>query len=217
MQRPKGILKAMAILLFCIPPMWLMGLSFGAAFHEPMEIVNRTSTPISVTPVGVWHVSKVRDALPVTATRVVHWPALKNGDFVLPPGQSIRIIYDADDIDPTEIYVDAGPTRLYEVSVKQRSAADYDFDKDRRIEIADLSGLTPASAPVMTAAAGANRNEWAVLLTSLFLLGPLGIGAWLWILGRILEGEGKTPKDQSTPEKHVDDPLPLENPPNFCN
>lgn len=187
MQRRSDLLKVMAILVGMLSFMWLFGLSFGAAFHEPIEVVNRTKTPISVTPIGIWHNSKTRDALPVTATRLVHWPALKNGGFVVPPGQSVRIVFDGDDIDPTEIYVDAGPGRLFEVSVKQRTAADFDYDKDRRVEIAELFGLTPASALVMTAAAGANQNEWAVFWSSLFLLGPLGIGAGLWVLGRYFE------------------------------
>lgn len=187
MRRPKGIFKAMAILVPCFSLMVVGGLGFGSAFRQEIEIVNHSGATIVVTPIGTWHGSVRRSALPVTASRMIHWPALKNGAFPIAPGQSLRIDYDGDDIDPTEIYVDAGPGRLLEVSVKPRSAADFDFDKDRRIEISDLSGLKPACAPVMTAAAGANRNEWTVLLTSLFLLGPLVVGAGLWVLGRIFE------------------------------
>jgi hypothetical protein len=186
-QRPTNILKAMAILLVCFSVMWLLGLSFAAGFHQPIEIINRTSVPILVTPIGVWHESKALGTLPVTASRIIHWPALQDGDFALVPGQSIRVVYDSDDIDPSDIYVDAGPGRVFEVSVKQRTPPGFDYEKDRRIEIADLSRLKPASAPVTAAALGANKNEWAVFWFSLFLLGPLVFGAGLWVLGKLFE------------------------------
>src|SRR5436190_22465954 len=99
MQRLRPFLKAIMILAPCFSVLWLMGLNFGAAFREEIEIVNQTGVPISVTPVGIWHGSTTRSALPVTASRVIHWPALKNGDFAIAPGQSIRIALDGDGSD----------------------------------------------------------------------------------------------------------------------
>ncbi len=187
MQRPRNVLKAMAILASCFSVMPLCALNFGAAFREEIVIVNKTAAPISVTPIGVWDGSKNRSALPVTALEIIHWPALKNGDFTVAPGQSIRIDYDGDDIDPSEIYINAGTAGVYEQSVKSREAADFDYDKDRRIEITDLSKLTAASAPVTAAALGANKNEWKIAYFCVFVFGPIVFSAGLWVMVRIFE------------------------------
>jgi hypothetical protein len=187
MPRAALILKAIAFVAPIFSAMIVAGLNFGAAFRQEIEIVNRTGAPILVTPIGKWEGSGKRGALPVTASRVIHWPALKNGGFALGAGESIVIDYDGDDIDPSEIYIDAGAGRVFEKSVKSRAAADYDFDQDRRIEIGDLAGLPAASAPVTAAALGANRNGWKVGWFCLLLFGPLVIAAGLWVLGRYFE------------------------------
>lgn len=187
MQRPRDLLKAIAILATCFSVMCLFGFGFGLAFREEIEIVNKTTRPISVTPIGIWHASMTRDVLPVITSRVIQWPALKNGDFSVAPGQSIRIDYDGDDIDPSEIYINAGPAGIYEQSVKSREAADFDYDKDRRIEITDLPKLPAASAPVTAAAMGANKNEWKIAYFCLFVFGPLVFSAGLWVMVRIFE------------------------------
>jgi hypothetical protein len=189
MPRAAPILKAIAFVAPIFSAMIVAGLNFGAAFREEIEIVNRSGAPILVTPIGKWEGSGKRGALPVTASRVIHWPALKNGGFALGAGESIVIDYDGDDIDPSEICIDAGPGRVFEKGVKSRAAADYDFDKDRRIEIGDLAGLPAASAPVTAAALGANRNGWKVGWICFLLFGPLVVSAGLWGLGRVLERE----------------------------
>jgi hypothetical protein len=185
MQRLRPLLKALMILAPCFSVMVLCVLQFGAAFREEIEIVNNTGTPISVTPVGIGEVSGLRHALPVTALKVIHWPALKNGDFAVAPGQSIRIDYDGDDIDPSEIYINAGPAGVFEKGVKSRSAPDFDYDRDRRIEITDLAGLPMASAPVTAAALGANKNGWKVAWACLIVFGPLVFSAGLWVMIKI--------------------------------
>lgn len=175
------------ILAICFSGLVLGGLQFGAAFREEIEIVNQSGSPIWVTPVGVWHGSKTRSALPVTASRLIHWPALKNGGFAIAPGQSLRIDFDGDDIDLTEIYINAGPATVLEQSVKGRSAPDFDFDRDRRIEIGELARLPAASAPVTAAALGANKNGWQVAWVCLLVFGPLGISAGLWMMIKIFD------------------------------
>lgn len=187
MQRPRQVLKPIAILATCFSVMCLFGLGFGFPFREEITIVNKTTRPISVTPIGIWHASKSRDALPVIATRVFQWPALKNGDFLVAPGQSIRIDYDHDDIDASEIYINAGAVGVFEQTVKSRAASDYDYDRDRRIEIIDLTKLRPATAPVTAAALGANKNEWKIVFYFALVFGPMVFSAGLWVMVRIFE------------------------------
>lgn len=189
MQRRGDLLKAVAILAFCFSAMMLMGLNFHAGFHQELEITNRTAVPVSVTPIGVEYGSDVRGTLPISASRIIHWPALQDGDFTLSPGHTIKIVYDSDDVEPSEIYVNAGPARIYEKSVKRMSANDFDHDKDLRIEVLDFASLPAASASVTAAAIRANQNEWKVVSLSLVLIGPLVFGAGLWVWARIMERE----------------------------
>jgi hypothetical protein len=86
MRWRKTILLTLMCLCFSFSMMMFGGLEFGGAFREEIEIVNKTETPISVTPIGIWHGTAKRSALPVFATRIVAWPALKNGDFAIGPG-----------------------------------------------------------------------------------------------------------------------------------
>jgi hypothetical protein len=97
-----------------------------------------------------------------------------------------------DDINPSEVYIDAGPGAIYEMKMKSRSSPDYDYDKDRRVEITDLARLPAASAPVTAAALGANRNGWRVFWICLLSFGPLVVGLGLGGLVWVLESESST-------------------------
>ncbi len=69
----------------------------GQAFVEKLTIRNLLPEPIVVTPRGVGENGE-QQALPVLASRVPYWPSSRVGGFAIPPGASLVLEYDADDV-----------------------------------------------------------------------------------------------------------------------
>src|SRR4051812_11394635 len=82
-------------------------LGFGAIFITDFVVENRTKKVILVTPVGTVGAEGIKAPLPVKLLAFPPLPALRCGTYRLVPGESVRIQYDMDDINFSEIVVEA--------------------------------------------------------------------------------------------------------------
>ena len=75
-------------------------------FLAEFQVVNESGEPIYITPIGALRtVQRPRHVLLRASPRLPGTPALRQGDIRLDPGESLRIIYDADDVAASEIAV----------------------------------------------------------------------------------------------------------------
>lgn len=163
----------------------LGGLCVGGAFVTDFTIENRTDTAIVVTPVGTIGEGR-RAPLPVVMLAFPQFPALRSGGYRLAPGESIRIQYDMDDINFSEIVVAAEPDRLLQlVTDPTPTAIQYHGPLQPHYSIDDLAQLEPVPLPVQKAAQAADR-QWVVFCRiNALLFGPwLMYATVLWLSRR---------------------------------
>ena len=75
-------------------------------FLVEFRVINESGETVYITPIGaVRTVQMPRHVLLRVSPRLPGTPALRQGDIRLDPGESLRIIYDADDVAASEIAV----------------------------------------------------------------------------------------------------------------
>jgi hypothetical protein len=139
-----------------------------AMFVTEFAVENRTSERIRVTPVGTVE-SGSRRLLPVYLAPFPAVWGVRNRDFVIPPGVTVRIFYDWDDVLLSEIVVHDARGRAYQVSVDQSMPNRGFGPHQERFVIGDL-GLLPGPGPEVLRVARSgfhNWRPWVVLLLSL--------------------------------------------------
>jgi hypothetical protein len=169
-------LLGLSLLLFA-------GMMFGAAFVTDFVVINRTNAPIVVTPVGTVGKQGRKSPLPVKMARLLPLPALSSGGYRLAPGQSVTISYDMDDINFSEILVEAAPGQsLQLVTDPHPTSNQYHGPMQRQYVIDDLAQLDQATSPVRAAAEAADRQWIAACVVLSLLFGPwLAYTILMWL------------------------------------
>jgi hypothetical protein len=159
--------------LLAVSMLAFMGLSFGSAFVAEFTVENQTGETITVTPVGTVGDRGDRHPLPVYM-----WPfppiwAPQRGGFEIPPGGSLDIVYDMDDINFSEIVVyDHDGERGQLIVEPDPTRNQYHAPSETRFVISDLDSLGLITGPVRNAAKVAlvpTNAPWVILCV---LLGP---------------------------------------------
>lgn len=175
MRRLLRILKYATYPFLALSLLLLLGMAFGAAFVTDFTVENRTGDTIVVTPVGTVGPDGRRVPLPV---KMLAWPsvsAFRSGGYRLAPGACVRIQYDMDDINFSEIVVAAAaePRRTLQLVTNPNPTTNqYRGPMQPCYVIDDLTGLE-AAPPAMQAAARAADRQWVIAVVELSLvLGP---------------------------------------------
>ena len=95
--------------LLVLVPLLLIN-PMGQAFVEKLTIRNLLTESILVTPRAVGENGR-QQALPVLASRLPYWPSSRVGGFAIPPGASLVLEYDGDDVRPEAVHVEDGDGR----------------------------------------------------------------------------------------------------------
>jgi hypothetical protein len=134
------------------------------AFLVEFQVVNESGETIYITPIGaVRTVQRPRHVLLRASPRLPGTPALRQGDIRLDPGESLRIIYDADDVAASEIAVRnaQGEYRQLVISDRQKGLTldeetpEYTIGSFKR-----LAKIAPEVLAVAKEAGRANRRVW---------------------------------------------------------
>jgi hypothetical protein len=134
------------------------------AFLVEFQVVNGSGETIYITPIGaVRTVQKPRHVLLRASPRLPGTPALRQGDIRLDPGESLRIIYDADDVAASEIAVRnaQGEYRQLVISDRQKSLTLDEETPEYTIRSFDrLSKIAPDVLAIAKEAGRSNRGVW---------------------------------------------------------
>lgn len=163
-----------------------LGTIFGIALIADFTIENRTDEIIAVTPIGSIGPQGYRAPLPVKLVPSPALTAFRSGSFRLAPGESITIYYDMDDINFSEIVVEAERGRMLQlVTNPDPTSHRYHAPRQRHFVIDDLSQLEPVPARVQTAVTVANRQRILACVEYSLLFGPWLVYSILsWLSGR---------------------------------
>ncbi len=165
----------------------LMGLSIGTAFVTGFTVENCTDDPLYMTPIGTVGEQGDRHPLPI-----VMWPcpvlfSSNRGGFAVPPGDSIDLLYNWDDINFSEIVVHSSEGELGQLVVNDKPTENqYRRPAQTHFVIEDTQSLTPVPETVRTAVRAAQvptRGPW-IILSVLFLPWIANFGL-LWIRRRM--------------------------------
>lgn len=128
------------------------------AFMNSIEIVNRSGETIHITPVGRHIETGTRHVLRQYGLEMPAIPAFRQGNFLLEPGERRKIVYDSDDVRPSEILVATAGGVYREVPVGRVDQG--------ATEIQSVQRLPEAGKAVLDAALGSEFNwiEWILLL-----------------------------------------------------
>lgn len=143
----------------------------GAAFVTSFRIENKTAETIYVTPIGTIGREGYKRPLPVKLLPFPAVPAFRAGDFQLLPGENVKIYYDWDDINFSEIMVEDKHGRQFQQVTDQAPTANqYHSPRQEAYAIESLATLEQALPTVAAAALQARRSwigatvEWAILI-----------------------------------------------------
>ncbi len=133
------------------------------------QVVNRSGETVYVTPVGTHIGTGSRLVLNQYAIEMPAIPVFKQGNFILKPGEPLKIVFDRDDIRLSEILVRASNGSYKQIAIDTQSYAVTD--------IPSLSDLPSANSAVMDAAIGSEYNwvYWAIIFSGLL---PLYLYIW---------------------------------------
>lgn len=185
----RSILLVVAVLSLplCCGPMLLLVGSFSPmhlVFLAEYTVVNASGETVYITPVGT--LRDERYVLPQFASSLPGVPALRQADIRLDAGESVSILYDADDVVASEIAVRNTQSDYRQLEVGRGRRFYPLFGEEERAEeavysITAFDGLALISPQVLALAEGAkrvNRRAWAGM-ASWILLGFIPIGLFL--------------------------------------
>ena len=152
------------------------------AFLVEFQVVNESGETIHITPIGALRtVQRPRHVLLRASPRLPGTPALRQGDIRLDPGESLRVIYDADDVVASEIAVRnaRGEYRQLVISDRQKGLTLDEETPEYTIRSFDgLSKIVPEVLAVTKEAGRSNRRVW-VWMALWIVPGFIPIGLFL--------------------------------------
>jgi hypothetical protein len=133
-------------------------------FLAEFQVVNESGETVYITPIGaVRTVERPRHVLVRASPRLPGTPALRQGDIRLDSGESVRIIYDMDDVAASEIAVRnaQGEYRQLVVSDRQKLLTLDEGMPEYTITSFDrLAKIAPEVLAVAKEAGRSNRRIW---------------------------------------------------------
>ncbi len=165
---PVGLLRrVMLAAAYCSLGLWILlfaGMSFTVAFLTTFVVENRLDERVWVTPVGRWRSGDdLRSPLPVSHfVGIAAVRSFVRGGYELPPGESVSITYDFDDIAPTEIVVEDATGGVHQMVAEAGG----------RHFVVQATTLAPATTPVLNAARDARRWSRAGVMELLVIILP---------------------------------------------
>jgi hypothetical protein len=133
-------------------------------FLVEFRVINESDETVYITPVGTMRtLQKQRYVLSRASPRLPGTPALRQGDIRLDPGESVRIIYDDEDIAASEIAVRnvQGEYRQLVISGRQKRLTLDEETPEYTIRSFDrLSKIAPEVLVVAKEAGRSNRRVW---------------------------------------------------------
>jgi hypothetical protein len=169
MKAPWVVKKVLLVAALASSPLLLLSLLAGVNLFNPMvlgfqyefEVVNKSEEAIEITPIGTIGREGIKAILPQYSSRLPAWPALRRGAFALDPGSSVKVLYDWDDINFSEILVrtSSGVHRQLVVDPNP-TESQYHSPAAGRYVVASLSELPEAAQTVIDAAAVCPFDYW---------------------------------------------------------
>jgi len=133
-------------------------------FLVEFRVINESDETVYITPVGTMRtLQKQRYVLSRASPRLPGTPALRQGDIRLDPGESVRIIYDDEDIAASEIAVRnaRGEYRQLVISDRQKRLTLDEETPEYTIRSFDrLAKIAPEVLAVAKEAGRSNRRVW---------------------------------------------------------
>jgi hypothetical protein len=134
------------------------------AFLIEFQVVNESEETMYITPIGeVRTVQRPRHILLRASPRLPGTPALRQGDIRLDPGESLRIIYDADDVAASEIAVRNAQGEYRQLFIRDRQkrlTLDEEMPEYTIGSFNRLAKIAPEVLAVAKEAGRANRRIW---------------------------------------------------------
>ncbi len=182
--------------LFCLTVLFACNAfnPMGVAFLFPFEVVNYSGEDLSITPIGARGPTGTRGTLPISRWGHAWSASNQRTDFALPAGQTVRLVYDCDDVQFTELVCRRAdgshfivPTGLDPVAEQYRAPPTARF-------AIGLAALYDSATPFHLAAIGPPRpSGWTLELLALSgLLSPL----CFWLAKRIPADTGQISSPQ---------------------
>ncbi|GMU24605.1 MAG: hypothetical protein AMXMBFR13_46790 [Phycisphaerae bacterium] len=157
---------ALSMLLF-------LGMGFAGVFITDFTVENRTGQTITVTPVGTAGEQGWKRPLPTVMLPFPALATLRAGGYPLENGQSVRIRYDMDDINFSEIVVEDAQGRQFQLITDPNPTQNqYHPPRQREFTISDLTQLDPVEPRVAQAAKAAQGPQSGAILLDLLMLAP---------------------------------------------
>ncbi len=122
------------------------------AFMTPFAVTNRTNEPVLVTPVGAVGTEALRTTLPLLFDLGIYLPHFRDSDFVVPPGRTLRLVYDSDDVQFSEIVVTQRGVKRVIIVDPEPTKRQYTPPERRSFIITRFHDLSLASPDVIQAA-----------------------------------------------------------------
>jgi hypothetical protein len=143
------------------------------AFLVEFQVVNESGETIYITPIGaVRTVQKPRHVLLRAYPRLPGTPALRQGDIRLDPGESLRIIYDADDVAASEIAVRNARGEYRQLVIRGRQKGLTLDEETPEYTIRSFDGLSKIAPEVLAVAKEAGRSNRRVWVRMALLVVP---------------------------------------------
>jgi hypothetical protein len=151
-------------------------------FLVEFRVVNESGETIYITPVGTMRtLQRQRLVLSRASPRLPGTPALRQGDIRLDPGESLRIIYDADDVAASEIAVRNARGEYRQLVISERQKRLSLDEETPEYTIRSFSGLSKIAPEVLAVAKEAGRsNRWVWVWMALWIVpGFIPVGLFL--------------------------------------
>lgn len=123
------------------------------AFKASFSVTNNSSETALVTPIGTVGKEGKRLQLPILRNSRFCVRSAKRRDFAIDPHQTLVLSYDWDDINFSEIFIQSRSGRGMIVVNPEPTQRQYHLPAKLQFEFNSLAELTPASDPVIQAAA----------------------------------------------------------------
>lgn len=169
--------------LLAVSMLAFFGLLLHSAFVVEFTVENKTDQPIVVTPIGAVGKQGDRHPLPVYVWSSPPLQSSQRGGFKIPPGKSLDIMYDMDDINFSEIVVHDHHGERGQLIVNHNpTIRRYHAPAQTHFVIDDLDELAAVPGPVRNASRDAQPPTNTPYIILSVILGPWIVFAMLsWL------------------------------------
>jgi len=167
----------MLLPLFCLTCLFTCSVvnPMGIGFLTSFEVVNSTKEDLIITPIGSRGPEGRRGTLPIASSSRFYIMSSQRSEFVLPASSTLRLTYDWDDVQFTEILCRRpdGSHSVLETGLHP-TRGQYRQPPTKRFEISDLGTSQPATELHLAAVRSqSGKIPYLYILAGLGLLSPL--------------------------------------------